>query len=51
MSVCLNGLEDDGWAIFLISLENLDVFRESYGFVASDDVLRAVEFDGSKRGS
>jgi PleD family two-component response regulator len=35
-------LEEDGWAIFLISLENLDIFREAYGFVASDDVLRAV---------
>ena len=30
------------WAIMLISLQNLDVFREDYGFVASDDVLRAV---------
>ncbi len=26
----------------LISLENMDAFREAYGFVASDDVLRAV---------
>jgi GGDEF domain-containing protein len=26
----------------LVSLENLDLFREAYGFVASDDVLRAV---------
>jgi len=26
----------------MISIENLDVFRETYGFVASDDVLRAV---------
>ncbi len=26
----------------LVSLENMDAFRESYGFVASDDVLRAV---------
>ena len=31
-----------GWAILLISLENLDKFRETYGFVASDDVLRAI---------
>jgi DNA-binding response OmpR family regulator len=30
------------WALLLVSLENLDAFRESYGFVASDDVLRAV---------
>ena len=28
-------------ALLLISLEHLDAFRESYGFVASDDVLRA----------
>lgn len=35
-------LESEGWAIMLISLENLDSFREGYGFVASDDVLRAV---------
>jgi GGDEF domain-containing protein len=26
----------------LISVDNLDKFRETYGFVASDDVLRAV---------
>jgi DNA-binding response OmpR family regulator len=31
-----------GWAMLLIALENLDAFREAYGFVASDDVLRAV---------
>jgi DNA-binding response OmpR family regulator len=30
------------WAIILISLENLEKFRETYGFVAADDVLRAV---------
>lgn len=35
-------LDSDSWAIMLISLENLDLFREAYGFVASDDVLRAV---------
>jgi DNA-binding response OmpR family regulator len=35
-------LESDGWAMLQISLENLDVFREAYGFVASDDVQRAV---------
>ena len=28
-------------ALLLISLEHLDAFREAYGFVASDDVLRA----------
>jgi CheY-like chemotaxis protein len=30
------------WAALLIALENLDRFREAYGFVASDDVQRAV---------
>ena len=35
-------LGKDGWALVMISLENLDSFREHYGFVASDDVLRAV---------
>ncbi len=37
-----NCMKRDGWAILLISLGNLEYFRESYGFVASDDVLRAV---------
>ncbi|MBM3144560.1 MAG: response regulator [Chloroflexi bacterium] len=32
----------DDWALLSISLDNLDVFRSDYGFVASDDVLRAV---------
>lgn len=35
-------LESDQWAIMLVTLENLESFREAYGFVASDDVLRAV---------
>jgi len=35
-------LSQDGWALLAISLENMDSFREHYGFVASDDVLRAV---------
>jgi PleD family two-component response regulator len=30
------------WAIAVVSIKNLDVFREVYGFVASDDLLRAV---------
>ena len=29
-------------SLLLVSLENLQAFRELYGFVASDDVLRAV---------
>ncbi len=35
-------LESAGWSILVISLDNLDTFHDSYGFVASDDVLRAV---------
>jgi PleD family two-component response regulator len=34
--------ESDDWAILLISLDCVDNFRESYGFVAADDVLRAI---------
>jgi DNA-binding response OmpR family regulator len=30
------------WSMLVIGLEYLDSFRETYGFVASDDVLRAV---------
>jgi DNA-binding response OmpR family regulator len=32
----------DGAALLFIILENMDAFREAYGFVASDDVLRAI---------
>lgn len=35
-------LQKESWAVLLVSLENLNVFREHYGFVASDDVMRAV---------
>ncbi len=35
-------LQQAGKAILLISLTNIDQFRENYGFVASDDVMRAV---------
>ncbi len=34
-------LQTDRVGLLLVSLENLDAFREMYGFVASDDVLRA----------
>ncbi|MBI5942794.1 MAG: response regulator [Chloroflexi bacterium] len=37
-------LVGDDAAILFISIENMDVFREAYGFVASDDVLRAISF-------
>ena len=36
-----DSLQKDGQGVLLISLENVDAFREVYGFVASDDVLRA----------
>jgi DNA-binding response OmpR family regulator len=35
-------LSKDAWALLIVSLENVDSFREAYGFVASDDVMRAV---------
>ncbi|MGD9093108.1 MAG: response regulator [Anaerolineales bacterium] len=35
-------LEGDDWAVLLVSLNHLDNFREAYGFVAADDVLRAI---------
>jgi DNA-binding response OmpR family regulator len=38
----LECLDRKDWALLLVSLENLDAFREMYGFVASDDVQRAV---------
>jgi PleD family two-component response regulator len=39
ISECLHRFS---WTMLIVSLENLDVFREAYGFVASDDVMRAV---------
>ena len=38
----LECLDRKDWALLLISLENLEAFRDLYGFVASDDVQRAV---------
>ncbi len=35
-------LSRNGSALLMISLLNVDQFRESYGFVASDDVMRAI---------
>ena len=35
-------IHKSGWALLHISINNLDSFREAYGFVASDDVLRAI---------
>ena len=38
----LECLERNDWALLLVSIDNLAEFREAYGFVASDDVQRAV---------
>jgi DNA-binding response OmpR family regulator len=35
-------LERDDWAAIAVSITELDVFNEIYGFVARDDVLRAI---------
>ena len=35
-------LERDTWAALSVSIKGLDMFNEIYGFVARDDVLRAV---------
>ncbi len=35
-------IHKSGWALLHICINHLDSFRESYGFVASDDVLRAI---------
>ena len=39
LSQCLSGSET---GLMVVSLDNLNVFRDHYGFVASDDVMRAV---------
>lgn len=33
---------NNNWGLVMITVHNLDEFRETYGFVASDDVVRAV---------
>lgn len=35
-------LVNPDWAILIVRLDNLDAFHEAYGFVASDDVMRAI---------
>jgi DNA-binding response OmpR family regulator len=35
-------IHKSGWALLHISINHLEAFREAYGFVASDDVLRAI---------
>ncbi|MGW8250004.1 MAG: response regulator [Anaerolineales bacterium] len=34
--------QNENWALLTVKLVNLEHFREAYGFVASDDVVRAV---------
>jgi GGDEF domain-containing protein len=35
-------LNSSEWAVLEVSIDNLSTFRERYGFVAADDVMRAV---------
>lgn len=35
-------IKERKWSLLLVSIINLDRFRDSYGFVTSDDVLRAI---------
>lgn len=35
-------LAHPGWAFLSVGIEHLDDFRDNYGFVASDDTLRAI---------
>jgi PleD family two-component response regulator len=34
-------LHERDWALLLVSLDNFNLFREVYGFIAADDLLRA----------
>ncbi len=40
LGACLAG--EDPWAVLVLSINRLGDFRERYGFVAADEVLRAV---------
>ena len=35
-------LDETEWAVVIIAIENLKYFREEYGFITADDVLRAI---------
>jgi DNA-binding response OmpR family regulator len=35
-------ITEEDWALLVIGIENLDYFREEYGFITADDVLRAI---------
>lgn len=36
------GMAKDGWSMLHMKLKNMEFFRDNYGFVASDDVLKAI---------
>jgi PleD family two-component response regulator len=38
----LEAMKKETWSMLPIKLENMDIFRDNYGFVASDDVLKAI---------
>ena len=35
-------LSEPYWAVMAVAIKNLDFYREEYGFIAADDVLRAI---------
>lgn len=35
-------LQEDHWAVMAVRITNLNKFRDEYGFIAADDVLRAI---------
>lgn len=35
-------LKKNNWSLLLVSIINIDAFRDAYGFVGSDDVMRAI---------
>ncbi|MFN2145917.1 MAG: response regulator [Anaerolineales bacterium] len=35
-------ITEQDWALLVIGIENLSYFREEYGFITADDVLRAI---------
>ena len=42
MKRCKQAWETQKWSLMVVSLKNNNRFREVYGFVAADDMLRAV---------
>lgn len=35
-------LDQNSWSLLVVTIQHLDQFRDQYGFVASDDTLRAI---------